>query len=594
MAAIAANALQPYLTQSQVLIPTQLYLLGAVALMAYARPGMRWQTVRPLVLVVWPLTVLGWLPIAAPVLYVVGTGLVSRSTQFFSEAPSWGINVEMITHHLGGYLVPATKSMGVLLGKVGLRDFAEAPNTWLFASFLFVPGLLVLWRSGSRHLRIPAAGVLFYVASVLLADLVSTPVELVNTLGFWRLFAFPVVSALTIAVAVDAVRSPAGMPRFLRWFQWAFALSLAGMVILWVAFAVVSDDAWFRLADRLGLINTGKYIPFAIREMPVYMRGMAIGLAALLLAATTRWRVPPMARGALLALAIIMPVMTVGNTLGWNERPKELDAMLEAPAEIGYVRSRVPSFEYRVGIVKAAAEGQLPNREPLESLDPESSLYLEELRQNDVRLRYGLAYALPRLHFYSPVHVELREAANWSLAAADEETQKEIAHRSIIVDPDVPALEAYGVRYWITDYDLDRVYGSQFDRLFEGEFATVYENRVALPIAYFEEVPGDAVALENRWTGFTAEVPDADSGALSLSVDLRRFDASAVDEAGDSQPLEMREADGRWLVDVPAGTTRVAFHASEFGLYVWLSAAAAVLFAIGVTMAAWWKRLRLV
>ena len=583
---ILANSLHPYVGQGQSLVTSQVYLLGAVLLIAFYGQR-RWaSTIKPLLFFVWPITLLGWMPVITPVLLALGSGFLSRSTEAFSTATAaWRLDFRGVTQFTG-LLTPFPPIIGATLKKLGLTGFIWRPSVWLFGSFYFVPALLVLWGSGKRRMRIVAQGAILCLVLILLAGMVVTPYPLVNSLGLTRLYLFPTLSGIVVGVAIDGWRRggwriPA-VKKVVNHFYWA----LLGVAVLsFIAVAAISGNTFLDLASRAGLVDSGQGVPKLLSSARIWSAGIAVALLAYFWAAS---RKAAGNRGMVWVwmLAIAAPVLTVGHWDGWYNRPPSLDLMLEVPPEVRFLQQEMPSYEYRVGVA-IASEMHLARRQReayRSTVYEDSNTYLIAIRKNDVVSRQGIAYAMPLLHLYSPYHVKLRQQANATLEDYAGPQIANLYKRSVIVDPDAAILEDYGVRYWVSDFDLERAYPGRMTKVFEGDHVAVYENAAAKPVAYFVDEPQSALPLKNSWIGFSIPVPPDHKGQLSVHVDLSGMKGKSVTSSGDESRVLPSMSGDRWLIDIPEDTSRIVFAASEFPTYIWVSASSMLGFLVAIFM----------
>lgn len=592
---VLANAFQPYVTQVQALLPSQLYFLSAVLLMALCRKGSWRSTVSPLALRVWPLTALGWVPILAPVLFAVGSGLTTREA--FKQL-TWGVHGSVLTS-LGGLLVPAPLVVGDLLVKLGWIGVVMPPNSFLFGSFLFLPSFLALWQSGRRPLRMMVVGVALYCASVIAPELFSIPSVLIRSLGFLRIFAFPVLSGFVVAAAIDLRElcslENKGARILHRLYQILLVSTVVGSIALWA----VSAETLIGLASRFGLVGSGTMLPGFLRDTRVLTAGIALGLASYLCygavrrsQSLTRWRGSVLGFVAL-SITIVAPALCYGYGLGWYERPQELDAVASPPSELQFLRKRIPNYEYRVGVILASemhlAQGDWDRFWSAGSQREDG--VLSALRENDLRLRQGLAFVLPALHFFAPIHNQLRKEGNPFLQRLQSPEAPFLNRRNIIVRPGGEIFEEYGVRYWLSNYDLQRFHPQKFARLYQGEYASVFENQDAKPVAYFLNEPEVPLPFQYVASGVAIGLPAGRGGELSVHLDLRKMDARAVDAKGRVSPLLLESAGQRWAMNVPPGNSVVVFTAREYGLVKLLAIGAGAAFLLLLpTLMGWPKR----
>lgn len=552
-----ANVFQPYVTQAQALIPTEAYLLGAVLLMAFRRKGVWRPTLSPYFLFVVPLTILGWIPILAPVLFVVGSGLATREA---FRPLTWGINGSVLTSLLG-LLCPTPILLGDLLAK--MRWNVAPPNSFFFGSFLFIPSVLVLWQSGQRYLRILVVGVAGYVASVIAGDLFLTPSALVGSLGFSRVFVFPLLSGFVVAAAMDRWKLSGSKTRGIRILNRFYKILLGGATLAFFALWMVNADRLAAVAGRFGWIGSGTLLPGFLCDGRILAAGVAVGLAGYFIYGKAgRSRILGFIA---LGVTILVPAFCFGVGAGWYKRAPELDAVVSPPSEFQFLRERIPNYEYRVGFLLSPemylAQGNWAGFWSVGS--QKKSIVFSYLRENDLRLRQNLAFVLPTLHFFAPIHNQLRKAGNPFLERPDLPEAAFLNRRNVMVRPEVPLFEDCGVRYWLSNFDLDRLFPQKFVCVHQGKYAKVFENRDAKPVAYFLRNPAVALPLRHAPYGVVVEIPEAESGELSLHLDLRRMNARAIDPAGRAIPLSPRPSGLRWVVDVPPGSSSVLFTAAE-------------------------------
>ena len=566
---VLANALQPYVTQSQALIPTQTYLLGAVLLMSLSRKGSLRSGLLPLALRVWPLTVLGWLPIFLPMLFLIFSGLVSRESL---RPLAWGLHAAPVTQFLG-FLSPIPFAVQILWDKLRLGAFLWPPDSYLFGSFLFLPALLALWQSGRKPLRLLVVGTALYCATILLDSAVSTPSALIEDIGFSRLFAFPLLSGFVVAAAFDlpAFCSPAtrGMKTLNAFHKVLLFLSVIGGIALFG----IGEERLARIVSRMGLIGTGTAFHALFFSTGLFAAGIAVGL-------TAYFRFIRGRRLWALMAAVLAPALCFGVGMGWTQRPPELDAMLSPPAELEFVRKQIPGYSYRVGLLVSSemrlARGDWGRFWKETGRQEEAILF--NLRENDLRLRQGLAFALPPLHFFGPTHNLLRREGNPFLKRFDLPERQFLRYRNVIVRPEAEVFEEYGVRYWISDFDLQNLSPGKFTRLFQGRTAAVFEDREAKPVAFFADDPTGALQLKQTADGAAILFPAPRGGRLSISLDLRCMKGRSTAPGGVSSPLALEPSGIRWLAEVPPGSSSVVLTPREAPLLKAVAAASAVAF----------------
>lgn len=582
---VLANALQPYVIQSLTLIPAQACLLGGVLLMAAYRKGARRAAVLPLLLIVWPLSVLGWTPIVAPMIFAVGSGLTTREAL---QPMAWGLDFPRMTQALG-FLCPVPQAVPVLFDKLGWSSVAFPPNGYLFSSFLFLPGLLALWRSGRRSLRMLMTGAVVYCLSFLAAELIMTPSALMTSLGFHRLFVLPTLAGFVVAAAMG-VRMPQGpdtrAARLLHRFYWVV---LGGALIGLIALAWVSEEWLAEIGSRFGLLGSGTVLPSLLLGSQVFCAGLALGLAGYLYLTAKRawapdvWRRSGL-RSAALFVTIAAPVLGTGYGEMWYRRHASLDTMCSSPQEFRFIRERVPDYEYRVGFVLASemllAQGDWAGFWAAQR--DERALY--PLRQHDLRFREGLAFALPYLHFHAPVHNALRAAGNPFLQRWERPKARFLNRRNVIVRPEAELFEDYGVRYWLSNFDLHRAHPTQFVPVYEGKDATVYENPRAKPVAYWLEEPAVPLPLEHEPYGVRVALSRRRQGTFSVHLDLRSMGAWAIGPDGRRTPLTLEPSGLRWVMEVPPQSVAVVFTAREAGALTRLAAGAGLMFPLLVAL----------
>jgi hypothetical protein len=553
---ILANALQPYVSQPHSLIPSQAYLLGAVGLMAFFRRRKdAWGSVLPLLLVVWPLSLLGWMPILGPLLYAVGSGLAVRET----FAPlRWGVDLSRSTQLLG-ILFPTPSVIHVLWAKLGISKLS-LPAPWFFGSFLFAPCLLALWQSRRAPKRILAVGVALCCLFFLAAESVLVPSPLFRPLWFWLPLAFPMLSGFVVAGGMEALLTnpnPKGLWLLHRLYGLILGVALLGWIALWV----VGEQPLTDVVFRLGLGGSGTEIPRLFRGALLFCAGIAVGLLGYFRFKNGK------GRGRVIALfvAIAAPALGIGQDWGLYTRHSELDAMLSGPREIQFLQERIPDYTYRVGVLCASemllAEGDWKGYWTASSEYPNQVLHA--IRLNGSWMRQGLAFALPYIHFYGPVHRELQKEGNPFLKRPDSRKAQLLIRRNVIVRPEADFFDDYGVRYWLSNFDLQRLHPQKFVRVAEGEYGAVFENLSAKPVAYFLDEPQVPLPLQHAPYGVAVALPEQRGGRISLHLDLRRMDARAMDANGHASPLVLQPSGLRWVVDVPWGCSAVVFTAKE-------------------------------
>ena len=557
---ILANAAQAYVTQAPALIPTQAYLAGAVSLMALRRKGQRWATLRPLFSRVWPLTALAWMPILAPMLFTVGSGLTTRNAL---SPVAWGFHGGVAAELLG-LLFPAPDVVGDLLIKKGWFGGMYPPSSFLFGSFLFLPAIGALWRSGRSAARLAVAGAALYLLSVTAADMVSVPSPIIRGMGFSRLFAFPLLSGMIVAAAMDLPELRETGGRGTRILHGFYRVLLGCSVLGLGALLAVNEGLLAGWAARLHLLGSGAMIRHFLLDSRVHALGIALGLTGYFWLRRKSFLAP-----AALCLTILSPALSHGIGQGWYEKSPGLDAMISPPAEFRFLRERVPAYEYRAGFALASelhlADGDW-DRFWAEGVRPEQ-IVLSSLREHDLRLRQGLAFALPALHFYAPAHNRLREGGNPFVRHPGSPETYFLDGRNVIVRPEARVLEEYGVRYWLSNFDLERRFPGKFRKVFQGEFAAVFENPAAEPVAHFLDDPQAPLPLKHAGWGVSVKIPAGKEGALSLCLDLRRMGARALDGSGHARVLPIRETGLRWTLEVPPETVSVLFTPEEAAVF---------------------------
>ncbi len=552
---ILANVLQPYVTQSQALIPTEFFLLGAVFLMGLGRPGGGRAGLLPLIRWGGPLTALGWLPILAPMIFLVTSGLAARESL---RPLAWGLNLAPATQCLG-LLFPIPAAAQILWGKLRWGAFLGPPNSYLFGSFLLIPALLALWQSGRKPHRLLAAGTLLYCASILVDGMVSVPSALIEEIGFSRAFAFPLLSGFCAAAAFDLPMfcSPKtnGMKPLNIFYKILLFLSLTGSCALWG----VGEDRLARVASQWGLMGSGTAFHSLFLGTGLFAVGIAAGLIGYFRFIRSR-------RFWALLIAVGAPALCFGVGAGWTQRPPELDAMLSTPPELQFIRKQIPDYSYRVGILLSSqmhlAQGDWDRFWKDSSRQEESILF--RLRENDLRLRQGLAFAVPALHFFGATHNLLRRAGNPFLQQSNRPEREFLKYRNVIVRPEAEIFEEYGVRYWVGNFDLQQRDPRKFTRVYQGPTGSVFENPSAKPVAYFLDEPAAALPLKQASDGVAIPIPKQKGGKLSISLDLSRMNARAVSARGArSSRLILLPSGIRWLVDVPPGSSSVLLTPQE-------------------------------
>lgn len=561
LACAVANTLQPYVAGLSTLISTQVYLFAAILLMALYRSAQArgWrQTLTPWILVVWPLTALGWTPILAPILFSLGSGLVARYTP---RELAWGLDGSVLTGLLG-LLFPAPIVAGDVLSKLGWLGKIQPPNNFLFGSFLFLPSLLALWRSGQRGLRTLGIGMGLYIGSLAAAEFVRIPFPLIRGLGFHRTFLFPLLSGFVVAAGVG--REGFGRPN--RVLHRIYQALWVGAAVTFFALCALNAQQLTAWASRLGMLGSGVMIPQFLRGTRAVAAGIALGLAGYFGARAFRASSRPVLCWGALFLAIAAPTLGIGYSQGWHVRQPGLDVAVSPPSEFQFLRDRLPSYEYRVGLILASnvhlAQGDL--KKFWATIMQRENVVLSYLLADDKSLRQGLAFLLPGLHFYTPVQNKLNADGNPFLhrPARSEGAFRNRRHNEI-VDPGPESFEAYGVRYWLSNFDLQNLYPGKFSRAYQGEYAAVFENSNAKPVAFFLEKPGAPLPLEHIPWGIAVRFPNPTGGRLSLHVDLRKIKASAVDPGGRAVPLAFQSSGFRWEADVPPESSSVLLTAAE-------------------------------
>ncbi len=553
-----ANALQPYLAQSLSLLPTQLYLLGAACLVAHHRRE-RWApALSPLVRIVWPLSLLAWVPILAPLVYAVGSGLTVRE----ALAPRrWAVDPSSSTQLLG-VLFPVPNTAWILWTKLGLLGIGgfSPPAPWFFGSFLFPPCLLALWQWRQRLPRTLLLGVALYLLSVVAAESVLTPSPLSRALRFWLPLGFPMLSGFVVAAGMDRLLLPNAGPKGIRILHGLYGLLLGAALLGGWALRIAGQGRLTEFAFRRGWAGSGAEIPTLIRSTELFAAGIAVGLLAYFCLRVLR-RLRPIA----LFLAVVAPALCLQQGWGLYARHRELDAMLSHPPEIRFLRQRIPDYTYRVGVVCASelllAHGDW-NGFWRKSAEPANQV-VSCIRQNSPWVRQGLAFTLPFLHFHAPVHSELRREGNPSLQRPDSSVAQLLGRRNVIVRPEAGGFDDYGVRYWLSNFDLRQLDPDKFVRVADGEYGAVFENRSAKPVAYFLDAPQSPLPMRHGSGGISVAIPGRRAGKISLHLDLRRMDARAVDAKGRASPLALEPSGLRWSTEVPVGTTAVLFTPNE-------------------------------
>ncbi len=558
LACAVANALQPYVAGLSSLIASQAYLFAAILLMAVYRKGSWRRTLVPWTLWVWPITALAWTPILAPILFSLGSGLVARYTP---RELAWGLDGSVFTGLLG-LLFPAPIVAGDVLSKLGWLGKIQPPNNFLFGSFLFLPSLLALGWSRQRGMRTLAIGMGLYIGSLAVAEAVRIPSPLIRGLGFHRTFLFPLLSGFVVAAGVG--REEFGRPnRILHRFYQALLIGAAATFFALCALNAQQLTEW---ASRFGMLGSGAMIPQFLRGTRAVAAGVALGLAGYFGARAFRASSRPVLCFGALFLTIATPTLSVGYSQEWHVRQPGLDAALSPPSEFRFLRDRVPSYEYRVGLILASnvhlAQGNL--KKFWATVMQRENVILSYLSADDKSLRQGLAFLLPSLHFYTPVQRNLRADGNPFLHRPNSPEGAFLNRRlAEIVDPGPESFEAYGVRYWLSNFDLRSLYPEKFSRVYQGEYAAVFENRSAKPVAFFLDEPGVPLPLEHIPWGIAVRFQNPKGGRLSLHVDLRKMKASAVDRGGHAVPLALQFSGFRWEADVPPESSSVLLTAAE-------------------------------
>lgn len=417
-----------------------------------------------------------------------------------------------------------------------------------------------------------------YGLSVLAAELLMTPSSLMRSLGFRRFFALPALAGFVVAAAMD-LRAPDGAEtRGTRALHRFYRVALGSAVIGLIALVMVSEGALAALGARLGLIGSGATLPSLLPGARAFCAGIALGLAGYLsLTATRAWSVDRWRTSALgsaaLAVAIAAPALGTGFGELWYARHPLLDTIFSPHAEFGFLRERVPGYEYRVGFV-LASEVRLAHGDWAGFWASQGDeRVLSQLRQYDVRFREGLAFALPYLHFYAPVHNALRRDGNPFLQRWGSREAGFLNRRIVVVRPEAEVFEDYGVRFWLSDLDLHRL-DPKFVAVYQGPHATIFENPRAKPVASFLEEPAVPLPLAHEPYGVRVGLLRRDHGTLAVHCDLRHMDAWAVGRDGRRVALALEPSGRRWVVDVPPESSAVVFTAKESGPLRMLAAGA--------------------
>lgn len=339
-----------------------------------------------------------------------------------------------------------------------------------------------------------------------------------------------------------------------------YGVLLGSAIIGWIVLSVVGERGVTDVVFRLGLLESGRGVPVLLRTTRLFAAGSALGLIGYFCSMRAK-RV----RSIALFITIVAPALSVGYGWGWYERPLELDVVLSPPPEIQFLRERIPNHAYRVGVI-LSSEMQLAGGDWIgfrtKSIERNNGV-LACIRVDGLQLRQGLDFVLPWLHFYAPVHSGLRSEGNPFLQRPGSREAQFLNRRNVIVRPEAECFEEYGVRYWLSNFDLQRFYPRKFVRVFEGEIASVYENPSAKPVAYFLGESGAPLSLEHVPYGVAIALPGRRGGKLSVHLDLRRMDARAVDLDGRTSPLVLEPSGLRWMVNVPPGKSSVVFTAKE-------------------------------
>lgn len=562
---LVSNALLPYMVMANNIVPVQLYVTAFVILISLSKEKNRFSAIKPLVFYIWPISVIAWIPIIAPDIFVIFFGLVSRA-----KAPNvleWGINFSTFSQFIG-ILMPGYEFFYPVLVRCGLTKYVSNPDSYLFGSFLFFSSLLIIRKSEKKDRQTFYKFVMFYLLSVFLARLIVVPSDFIDSMGFYREFAFPAISGIVVALGIEYWRSVRVLPEFK--FVYRFYLLLFSFFIIFILVLIIADERIYDLAIQFNSRYTRVLISPYVIKFIVYLFGLSMALLAYLFLYTDLYfKLGNKFRLWLCVFLIAVPCITYGYVEGRYKKSFELEVALDVPPEISFLQEKCKNHEFRVGIFAKSDLIYMENGQTSEFLNrrkEKEDKFLSFMKKLTNQSRSGLSFAFPNLHFFSDYLIKIRDQTNTN-----------VIHSGM---PLGELLDDYGVRYWLSDCALDNLCPGKFIKIYSGKYSSVYEKKNAFPVAYYVGSPTTPLPLVQELYGFSILTKNKKIGRISVHMDLRNMNIKALHENGAKSQLAFEKVNDRWIIDVPENIVEVSIKAREFIVYVVISVISFISFVV--------------
>ncbi|MGN7614267.1 hypothetical protein ACQZV8_19535 [Magnetococcales bacterium HHB-1] len=468
--------------------------------------------------------------------------------------------------------MPSPPFLSSAFNTLNITPWVVAPNPWFFGSFLLLPSLFILGMRARGGMRLFFYGMLLYLFSVLFADILQTPSEGLNDMGFRRSWGIPLFSGFTVAMGLALLNKETWRLPVISVLHRVYGVVFVGSCLALVILIFGEEVIRVFAAQHIHLDNP-ENIQRVFDQGPMLFGATAISLILYFWIVRLEKNGAPR-RAVIWLLPISVACMGTGYSFGWYHTENPKDLLIPTPEEIIFLQKRNPDFQYRVGYLEASGywemRGDLVRRIEANK-DPHDDL-IRILRIYNLRMRTGLASVMPRLHFYHANLIKVRMSGNHSAIHNN-------GDRNLMIDPDAQALADYGCRYWVTNLDLDTLYPSVFKQVFNGPYARIYERHDATPIAHMIADKGRALPITNTMDRLSIGDIPPEGGVLTIRANINDFSALSISPDGHEVPISLMRQGERWEIHVPPGTHHIDLVANEFGIYMVIIGICLALFA---------------
>ena len=449
-------------------------------------------------------------------------------------------------------------------------------NNFYWGTIFFVPSLLILRKTKTKEEYTIYKLILYYICTLILTRIVIVPGNYFGHIKNMGDGILSLLAGLAFSLAFSKIINNDTQILEIKFINRCYRIILC-LTVPFIPLLFVSVNTVYKLADQYGVTSNYIAVAFIVNTSKFYFISVILCISFYLLVFDKKMIIRMVRNEKYLMklkymmvfLSIALPSWAINYGDFGYQKAMGTDSFLKFyysdSSEQKYIDDKAKNYQYRVGFLCRVPQNKQTKGNFANIRDIYTDYYFgaHHWGSSSNLLRDGIAYAFPFHHFLPSHLMELFLTTN-----VMRQNGKIVGNlRWFLVNPDSSLLSDHGVRFVVSNIDLHSLYPN-YRLAYIGDYVSIFENKEAMPVAYFSGNSDHPLKLYSLIDGFFIPVQRR-SGKLIISMDLWNMKITGMSIDGfeiDFMPDRLSET--KWSVDIPAGVERLVFRAKDYKGYI--------------------------